>query len=40
MAVKQKTSDTPNNSNNVKELINTIISKKTRKKFLSENQKT
>jgi len=37
MAVKQKTSDTPNN---VKELINTIISKKTRKKFLSENQKT
>jgi len=40
MAVKQKTSDTPNNSNNIKELINTIISKKTRKKFLSENQKT
>jgi len=40
MAVKQKTSVTPNNSNNIKELINTIISKKTRKKFLSENQKT
>ena len=38
MSTKQKGNEKP--FNNVKELVNTIVNRKTRKKFLSDNQKT
>ena len=38
MSTKQKGNE--NSFSNVKELINSIVNRKTRKKFLSDNQKT
>jgi len=38
MSTKQKGNEKP--FNNVKELVNSIVNRKTRKKFLSDNQKT